>query len=258
MTVTTDFSSVTEVAEGRATREQLQMMRTRYLHAAARAAGRRVLELGCGAGQGLGLLASKARLVVGSDYTWSLVRQAAVHYGTRLPLLQADAQALPFREGSFDLVILFEAIYYVPDADRFVAEARRVLAPGGTLLVCSANREWSGFSASPFSTRYYSAQELRQLLARHGLEPSIAAAFDATPRGGSHRLVALLRRVAVALHLIPRTLAGRERLKRLFYGSLAPIGPELPAGGEPAEPLVPVDGNGPVDSFKVLYALGER
>lgn len=249
----TDFSELTEVPGAGATAEQLEMLRTRYRLAADHAAGKDVLEAACGSGIGLGLLARAARRVVGGDYTMPLLRRAAAHYGNRIPLIRFDAQRLPFRGGSFDVVLLYEAIYYLPDAGRFVAEARRVLRPGGMLLICSANREWSEFHPSPHAVRYYSAGELRNLLERHGFRPELRAAFDVARRGPAGSAVAWLRRAASSLGLIPKTLAGRARLKRLFYGALTPIPPELDGSGSASQPApVPL---GPVSGHKVLYAV---
>jgi hypothetical protein len=56
------------------------------------------------------------------------------------------------------------------------------------------------------------------------------------------------------LHLIPRTLAGRERLKRIFYGRLEPLGPEAHDGMALFEPLVPIAADRSVREFKILYA----
>lgn len=254
--MTTDFSAVTEVAGSRATAEQLAMIQTRYETAAALGAGRRVLEVACGPGRGLGLLQQTAVRVVGGDFTFELVRQAKAHYGARVPVLQFDAQAIPFADGSFDLVVIFEAIYYVPDADRAIGEARRVLAPGGTLLLCSANREWSGFAVSPFSTRYFSAAELRALLARHGFEPELNAAFDVAPASAVSVMISALRAIAARLNLVPRTLAGRESLKRVFYGPLTVLEPELRPGAIRTARLEPIESGEPVRMHKVLYATG--
>ena len=91
--------------------------------------GRQVLEVGCGAGSGLGYLGTRARRVVAGDYTHELLAMARSHYGPRFPLVRLDGEHLPFRERGFDVVLLYEAIYYLQDAGRFVDEARRVLRP---------------------------------------------------------------------------------------------------------------------------------
>lgn len=46
-----------------------------------------------------------------------------------------DAQELPFQDATFDVVLLLEAIYYLPHAEKFMAEARRVLRPDGILFI---------------------------------------------------------------------------------------------------------------------------
>lgn len=227
------------------------MFATRYAVAAERAAGRDVLEIACGAGQGLGLLARRARRVVGADVTPALVREARAHYRDRIPLLCADAMRLPF-QAAFDVVVLFEAIYYLPDAGRFLDECRRLLRPGGDVLICSANPEREDFNPSPHSVRYYSASELGALLRDRGFAPEIFGAF---PAGGGG-VGSALRRAAVKLNLMPKSMKGKETLKRLFYGKLAEVGPELMPGGAPVESLVPLAAGAPAAGFKVIYAWG--
>ena len=196
-----DFSVVTEVPGARATREQLAMIQTRYAEAARLGEGRRVLEVACGPGRGLGLIARRARLAVGADLTHRLVSQAKNHYRDRLSVLQCDAQTLPFVDASFDVAVMFEAIYYLADPEQFIGECRRVLAPGGTLLLSTANREWTGFTSSALATNYLSASELRVMLERHGFSPTVLGAFPASATGAGIRgvLVASVRRAALAL-----------------------------------------------------------
>src|SRR5262245_32641103 len=82
MTGTPAFENVTETTGIPLTPEAAEMMYTRY-HAAAQAAeSKRVLELGCGAGQGFGLLSRSARFLVGGDYSLPLLRDARRHYGS--------------------------------------------------------------------------------------------------------------------------------------------------------------------------------
>src|SRR5262249_40538682 len=121
-----DYSTVTEVAGIGASHEQLEMLYSRYRYAVEFCRGKNVLEVACGSGHGLGYLAGKARLVVGGDYTPSLLRVAQKHYGSRLPLVQLDAHLLPFKPGSFDVILLYEALYYLAAPKQFLAECRRI------------------------------------------------------------------------------------------------------------------------------------
>lgn len=246
-----DYSDVTERSENRVTREAMSMFVTRYHVAAERAAGRDILEIACGPGQGLGLLARRARHVVGADVTPALVREARTHYRDRVPLLCADAMRLPFKR-EFDVVVLYEAIYYLPDAGRFLDECRRVLRPGGDVLICSANPEREDFNPSPHSVRYYAASEIGALLRDRGFAPELFGAF---PAGGGG-IGSTLRKLAVSLNLMPKSMKGKELLKRLFYGKLAAVGAELQPDAAPVEPLAPLPLDAPTPGFKVVYAIG--
>lgn len=251
-----DFTTVTELTGHQAHAEQLSMIHTRYALARERCAGKDVLEAACGPGRGLGYLAQKARLVTAGDLTLALVEAARAHYGERVKLSVFDAQKLPFPDASFDLVLLYEAFYYLPEPEKFLAEARRVLRPGGELLLSMPNPEWDGFNPSPFSMRYFTADELRDLLSANGFASRIKTGFVAAPRGPLGLAVSAVRKVAVGLGVVPKTMKGKAWLKRAFYGPLAELGPELDATA-PLESLVDAPA-GPIPGFKMFYALATR
>ncbi len=252
-----DYSGVTEVPGNQLTGEALSMMWTRYAYAASRSRGKDVLEIACGAGQGLGYLAASARLAVGGDYSHELLTVARSHYGARIPLVRFDAQALPFRGETFDVAILYEALYYLNDPDQFMRECRRVLRSGGILMLCTANREWLDFNPSPHSVRYLSAAELRQILTRHGFNAELQAAFPVDRKSARDRTVSLIKRSAVALHLIPKTMKGKAFLKRVFLGRLVTMPAELTAGMAERAVLAPITSD-QTPGFKVIYAVGVK
>jgi ubiquinone/menaquinone biosynthesis C-methylase UbiE len=251
-----DYSDVTEVPGNKISAEALEMMCLRYGFAGDICAGKDVLEVACGAGQGLGLLARKGRSIVGGDYTERLLQMAREHYGTSMKLVRLDAHQLPFHAGSFDVVLLYEAIYYLANAERFVRECRRVLRDGGVVLICSVNREWPDFSPSPLSTRYYSAEELADLLSRSGFLVEIRGAFQVSRKSPKDVIVSFVKRAARELRLIPKTMKGKEFLKRVFLGKLVPMPREIPgntscsAGPEPTPSFRPLPG------YKVIFAVG--
>lgn len=97
--------------------------------------GRDVLEIGCGAAQCARWLASRGARPVGLDLSWRQLQHARridEDTGLRVPVVQASATDLPFADASFDIVFsAFGALQFVADAGRAVAEAARVLRPGG-------------------------------------------------------------------------------------------------------------------------------
>ncbi len=255
-----DYTGVTELPGNLAHREQLAMLITRYYWAAQHAQDREVLEAACGAGQGLGYLRRVARRVVGGDIDPNNLAYAEQTYRDRdgIELYQFDAQEMPFEDGSFDVVLLFEAIYYLAEPERFFAEAHRVLRPKGLVLVSSVNCQWPGFNPSPYSVRYYTAEELYGLAHRAGFVSQMWVGFPDRTDSFRRRIIRALRRIAVALRLIPKTMRGKAWLKRLFYGPLEPVPPELHEGLGSPEPLVPVTPTRPISLYKMLYLLGRK
>ncbi len=250
-----DFTTVTETWGLPASPEQFAMAYCRYKVAGDISEGKEVLEIGCGTGMGLAYLKQRAARVVGGDITTALVDEAR----RRVPdveVVQLDAQRLPFDDASFDVVLMLEMIYYVPDLDRAFSECRRVLRSTGRLLVCLPNRDRPDFNSSPFSMHYPNVPELANLFERHSFKPQVSGGFPVEPVSVRDRLVQPLRHVAIRLHLIPRSMHAKAVLKRLLYGRL----PRLDAiRDRMAEfpPLVKLDGHGGTDRFKNLYAIGE-
>ncbi len=253
-----DYSGVTETCGNRVTREALSMLYTRYAFAAGFSEGRDILEVACGGGPGLGYLARRARHVVGGNYTQRLLAQASRHYRGQIPLVRLDAHALPFRSGSVGVVLLYEALYYLSEAARFIDEAWRVLTRPGCLVISTVNREWPDFNPSPFSTRYFSGSELFALLRDRGFQTEIYGAFPVVGDSPNERVISTIRRAAVRLHLIPRTMRGKELLKRVFLGRLVAFPAEVAEAMAPYCAPIPLPPNGPIRGFKALFAVGQR
>lgn len=250
------FDHLTETAGTPASREGIEMLYTRYDYARQLAKGRRVLEIACGSGQGLPLLESSAKWVLGADIDPTLLERAERQYGSRFPLVRLSAQALPFRPDSFDLVLLLEASYYLADPDAAFAEVRRVLSTGGAFVLVNANPERPDFIRSPQSVHYHSADDFRTSLARHGFDVKVEGAFP-LERSRLGFVKSALRKVLSGLGLVPRSLRTRALLKRLVYGRLTPLPTEIPEQFARVRSRYPV-AHGPVKDYKVLYVVAVK
>ena len=109
-----------------------QRHRANYALAARFLGPGRVLDLGCGVGHSLDLLAPRES--VGVD------REPAALAGQPRETVVADMRELPFEDGSFSSIVCSHAIEHVPDPERLLGEAARVLAPGGTAIFTTPNR----------------------------------------------------------------------------------------------------------------------
>ena len=129
----------------------------RYLMTAPLAAGRRVLDVACGEGYGTDMLArAGAETAVGVDVDEPAIARATERYAGRVPLRGHRGAAL--RRRAFDLVVSFETIEHVTDAERALAELARVLAPGGLLVISTPNTH-EYLVENEFHTREFSHEE---------------------------------------------------------------------------------------------------
>ena len=110
----------------------------RYRFALQFVRGKDVLDVACGDGYGTAAIGrAGARSVVGMDIDAAACDYARRRYG--VDARPADAAHLPLGDASLDVVVSFETVEHVPDPRAFVAECRRVLRPGGKLVMSTPN-----------------------------------------------------------------------------------------------------------------------
>ncbi len=153
----------------------------------------RLLDVGCGTGPLLTRYQRSGRATFGCDPSAAMLAQAARRPGaTRLAA--ADGRRLPFADGTFDVVLAVEVVRWLPPASerRLLAEARRVLRPGGLVVLTYAPRVngvlWEGWSQavhlarsgrrSPVRQYSRTMSGVRTVLAEAGFDDiSVAARF---------------------------------------------------------------------------------
>jgi SAM-dependent methyltransferase len=135
-----------------------------YRFAQEQVRGKVVLDAGCGDGYGTNMLAQTAMRAVGVDRAADSITRAAQRY--RHPSLTYRACALD-RLGDlgeqFDVVCNFQVIEHLHDPKPFLEQVRRVLRPGGSLIVTTPNRP-NSFVENPYHVHEYVADELAALL----------------------------------------------------------------------------------------------
>lgn len=145
----------------------------RYAFAARLAEGKRVLDAGCGSGYGSAELAATARTALGFDAAHEAVAYAARFYGRpNLSFLQASCVALPLKPGAVDLVVAFEVIEHIAEWPAFLAEVRRVLAPGGRFIVSTPNKDYYSDTRretgpNPYHVHEFEFDEFTTALSKH-------------------------------------------------------------------------------------------
>ena len=158
------------------------------------------LDLCCGTGDSTIALAKKVKLVTGLDFNQAMLKLAhekivKKHLQPKVKLVNGDAMNLPFAARSFDCVTICFGLRNVPDAEKTIKEAYRVLKPGGQFAILEMSQPnnqiiklgWSAyFEIFPYwaklvksnvrdyqylsktSKEFLSAQQLKQLLVKNG------------------------------------------------------------------------------------------
>lgn len=112
----------------------------RYRAALGIVSNKIVLDIASGAGYGTALLADKARKITGMDYSDEAVEYSNGLYSKKnLEFIQGDAQKMPFKDSTFDVVVSLETIEHLPEPEKFVKEVVRVLKPDGLFYVSTPN-----------------------------------------------------------------------------------------------------------------------
>jgi ubiquinone/menaquinone biosynthesis C-methylase UbiE len=114
-------------------------------------AGQRVLDVAAGNGNAALAAARRGCQVTAADYVAALLADAksrAASEGLRIESREADAEALPFADGSFDAVLSTFGVMFAPDQERAAAELQRVCRPGGRIGL--ANWTPTGFVGQMF------------------------------------------------------------------------------------------------------------
>jgi ubiquinone/menaquinone biosynthesis C-methylase UbiE len=123
----------------------------RYAVAVGLAHRKRVLDIACGEGYGANLLAFVASRVIGVDLDAATIAHARAKYERpNLDFVEGSCTQIPCEDQSIDLVASFETIEHISEHDTFLSEIKRVLAPGGILVISSPHKaEYQKVSEAP-------------------------------------------------------------------------------------------------------------
>jgi ubiquinone/menaquinone biosynthesis C-methylase UbiE len=251
-----DYTTVTEVVGDDVSQEQIQRLCNRYYWAEKYCHGKDVFEIACGSGQSLRLLYNVSRSFEAGDCSDDLLAIAKANYGDKIKVSKIDAHQLPFEDSSKDVLICFEAIYYIENVDTFLRECVRVLRPSGVLLIATANKDLYDFNPSPYSYKYFGVVELREMLSKFGFTTEFFG--DTVLHGLSlkQKVLRPIKKIVVQFGLIPKSMSGKKFLKKMVFGNLVPMPAEIKDDTCLRVEPDPIEPDRPNVSHKVLYCKG--
>jgi len=143
----------------------------RYLIASELVAGKKVLDIASGEGYGSAMLARKAEKIIGVDISHEAIQFARKRY--RLENLEfkvGSCTDIPLAAASLDVVVSFETIEHIEQHDTMMREIKRVLKPGGLLIISSPDKYYYSLENdyhNPFHKKELFEHEFKQLLNRY-------------------------------------------------------------------------------------------
>ncbi len=143
----------------------------RYYFARQLATGQDVLDMASGEGYGADILAGEARYVIGIDSHRDSVYHASKKYAREnLAFIQGSITSVPLQPKGFDIITCFEAIEHISDHESLLTEIKRLLRPGGVLVLSSPNKStYSDISnfKNAFHEKELYFEDLFALMCRH-------------------------------------------------------------------------------------------
>jgi ubiquinone/menaquinone biosynthesis C-methylase UbiE len=120
---------------------------------------KRVLDIACGEGYGSNLLSQTAREVIGVDIEDAVVKYASQKYASaNVRFKQGSATLIPLPDHSVDVVVSFETLEHLTEHEKMLAEIKRVLIPGGMLIVSTPDKKY--YTDEP---KYHNPFHLKEL-----------------------------------------------------------------------------------------------
>jgi ubiquinone/menaquinone biosynthesis C-methylase UbiE len=217
-----DYSTITELPNTEVTSTQLKRSFQRYCFAKKLSGNGRIVEIGCGGGQGLNLLLDISNDVIGYDIDQKNIDICKQNYKNekRIKFIKADVENIEFEKNTIETILIFETIYYLKDQNKFFKKLHQSLKKNGKIIICSANKDWHSFNPSPFSTKYLSLKELHDFGKTHSFEVETFVSFPDRPDTLISKIINILKRFVVRFSLIPKTMKGKLVLKKLFSGRI--------------------------------------
>jgi len=113
---------------------------TRYAFAAQYVRSRaKVLDIACGTGYGIPFF-KKAKFLVAADISLDALKVGkSLYNSSRTTFVQCDAEYLPFKDASFDLITSFETIEHLKNPRLFLSELKRCAKPGARIIISTPN-----------------------------------------------------------------------------------------------------------------------
>jgi len=173
-----------ERLETHITGETMQEHLHRYAISIEMAKNRTVLDIACGEGYGASFLSKVAAKVMAVDVDAATIEKAEEKYkADNLDFISGSILQIPFPDRSFDMITCFETLEHVAEHEEAMTELKRVLKPGGILMISTPDR--TNYSEkrnykNPFHKKELNAEEFKSLIRKFFSSSSFYKQYSVT------------------------------------------------------------------------------
>ncbi len=125
----------------------------------------KLLELGCGEGRGVEIIAPLAESYLGIDKIQGIIQRLKMQYPD-YQFQSGTFPPFPFEDNHFDTIVSFHVIEHIKKDEEFIKEVFRVLKPGGTALITTPNHLMT-LSRNPWHIREYTGKQLTEIALKY-------------------------------------------------------------------------------------------
>ena len=118
----------------------------------------------------------------------------------------------------FDVIIIFEMIYYIQNLENFFKNISVLLRFNGCILLCNANKNVLGFTPGKYSNKYFDYKNLNQIAQNFGLKITDSYVGTKINMNFKNKLLSKIKSIATKYNLIPSTMEKKNFLKKIYYG----------------------------------------
>tara|TARA_B100001250_G_C19809192_1_gene794962 strand:+ start:2829 stop:3632 length:804 start_codon:yes stop_codon:yes gene_type:complete len=188
---------------------------------------KRVLDIGCSVGRGLGFLSEYSDEVVGLDVNEDAIKIARNQNRTipNVKVIHGDIENLSFDIGKFDTVLIFQTLYLI-NVNILIDKLKDILNTDGRVVIMSINPDRADFNPSMYSIKYHKIGELLNIFEKSGFSCSVYGSIhdeEINYRGKMNKFIKIIKLIASKIGIVPNSYRFKKILKRVFYGSLKEI-----------------------------------
>ena len=214
-----EFFNLTEIPGDNVPEEQFQRINKRYQLIKQIGANQKILEIACGPGIAAKALNETASKYIGLDIDPRLI-DIAKKNNPNIEFINNNFEKIDesFFKEKFDIIFIYEAIYYIKDLKNFFSKVYNLLKKSGFFIICNPNKNLIDFNPSAKSYEYPDLNNIKELIGKNFTIEDCLGDISVKDVSLRQKFLRPLKFFAKKFNLIPNDMRNKTFLKKFFFG----------------------------------------